>query len=500
MSNNIVFKINEYTMEPAPMIALTKNFIRTGSGEVINVVYNAEITGVLTTLSIGCIGGIGITIDLLNEMRSALCNCSCADMELTCNDEVLLKANVRINSIQFDKSNDNWVFTIPYSMSVEWDSLEETLPSGSEYLLCHSCLRQVNETWEVSYLDGYHKYILDCSGFTNPEYLSVSHNVSATAVDCCVASGDPIPGWEVARSWVLDHIGYDADMVDSSGVFGFDASTFSGCEHVRVKNIDKYNGSFSVNETWIAVSNSGSPTCLEEFTIETTSDNTRRTKSHSISGTITGLEKRDADFNLITTKFESALACWSGVEPILYERIECAGNSGICPVNPIPVSSTVGKNPVAGVVTYNYSYDDRPLSLISGALSESINFSDTRRSEQYAPIPILGRSQGPLIMSCGSTNEFVKSISISAVLPYPSGCAPATANACSRFMSLLEAEPNSETEEFLCCYEAILLSGYDVVIRNNDSSSYDINSGAYSRSVSWVVQNCNDGLPGGYCD
>jgi hypothetical protein len=65
-------------------------------------------------------------------------------------------------------------------------------------------------------------------------------------------------------------------------------------------------------------------------------------------------------------------------------------------LHPIPVSITEGLNPINGTIDYAYTYNNRPLALISGALTESFSIDDTGPTFITSNISVIGRRLGPI--------------------------------------------------------------------------------------------------------
>ena len=86
----------------------------------------------------------------------------------------------------------------------------------------------------------------------------------------------------------------------------------------------------------------------------------------------TGLEQRDANMAITTSKYDNALTRFSYASGVALDRAQ--SYSGLT-LNIIPLTSVIGRNPIAGTITYNYEYDNRPRRLILGAKSEAIEKS-----------------------------------------------------------------------------------------------------------------------------
>jgi hypothetical protein len=213
--------------------------------------------------------------------------------------------------------------------------------------------------------------------------------------------------WEQARAWVLPRLGLDSAVVFSSGVHNL-PSYYGGYNHVRTSQTDKIGGNFSATEAWILASGAA----LEDFTVETSTNSEDGKTRVSINGSIKGLEVRNGDFQVTSSKFVNADSKWSGVYPILISRAQNYSNKTL---NIIPLGSTVGKNPALGIITYGFEYDNRPSNVLTDSVSEVISLEDNFDVDAIAVIPILGRVAGPLIQDLNSHRENARTLNIEVV-------------------------------------------------------------------------------------
>ena len=503
---SVLMTYGGYQLDPAPMMTLSMAHVRNEAGELIDILHTASLQGKLVSLGKPN-PGVATLLDLENDMRIAFTSCTgCQLFEFSCDNVPLISAYARVNSLSFSPSSDNWVFTANYDLELQWHAVSDILlisglvASGINKD-CLSCLNSTEETWEVTVPDNPARYYLtDCTGTMgttnarNRDVVQVTHNVSAKGYNCCV-SGVFTNGWESAKEWVLDRIGYNSQILtDVSGSFNFVPGDFTAYNHSRTVSLNKGGGSYGVQEQWTVLGNSGVPACLEDFTVTVDTDNSTRFTNVSIQGTITGLESRNSGFNITKTKFQSAEECWDEVYPILYSRVNCLASPS-CTLRTTPTRSSVLKNPTNGIISYNYTYDSKP-QLVAGSLSEQISISDTLASEQIAQIPILGRLAGPLLYRMNSRNAMEKRAQIS-VLMAATGCY--SGDARTVFCNLYNAPNVSGINNLLCCLEQTMSGAGYTYYRTSDTQDYSPIEGQLSRSVSWLYTNCSQTLPSGFC-
>lgn len=493
----LTLQIGDYLFEPVPhTIEQSHEFVRDGAGTPLNIKVSATLEGVVTILRSGCGPCLDSVIKLQQELRYALEECAtCPLMVLKCNDEIILETYVRILSLRFTPTNDNWVYSTGYVIELEWSIPSEVLdPSGID-LSCYSCIDSVDESWSVESNSDYRPFYVGESCPSGFEVFNITHRVEATGHNCCI-SGIEHPGWENAKAWVESRLGTDY-YPDVTGIMNFDSDTYQFLDHSRSKNFSVTGGSYEITESWTALPSGVSP-CLEDYTIECVSSNSERFKTYSINGTIRGLESRDSQFNVSATKYERAKECWAEIEPQLIDRISCFCET-VCPINTNPVSSTVAHAPFVGTISYNYSYYDRP-QLIPGSLSEDINISNTKASTVVAQIPVIGRAQGPVFQEVGTANTLQQDVSISVTLPLGLDCSTISGlTTCERFEAIYGAFDTSDVTALLCCLEVLLVDNNDFVYKIDDRENMNPITGSYTRSVSWIYQSCDAALPSGVC-
>jgi hypothetical protein len=92
------------------------------------------------------------------------------------------------------------------------------------------------------------------------------------------------------------------------------------------------------------------------------------------------------------------------------------------PLNPLPLSLTESLYPFEGKITYQAEYDSRPLSIMTGAISETFSFTEKLPSIRVQEIQILGRRLGPLVYEYyGSSGIGNRTVSYEAVFPRETG-------------------------------------------------------------------------------
>lgn len=247
----------------------------------------------------------------------------------------------------------------------------------------------------------------------NQTTFRLSHNLSAKGKKTYDVNGVVIrEAWQEAQAWVQQRLGIDADRVTASGLVNL-PSYYIGYNYIRGETVGKLNGNYSATENWLL--SSGNIT--EEFTVETRTGIENGLTQTSVQGTVTGLESRNNTtwVGPSETKYTAASGqFFYNIQPILFSRAQ--QYAGVT-LNPVPTNQTIGRNPPAGTITYNFDYDNRPAQPIDGALSTIITVNDDLQHDLFAVIPVIGRPTGPVLQDIGTQSEKRRTLTIEVVMP-----------------------------------------------------------------------------------
>jgi len=317
--------------------------------------------------------------------------------------------------------------------------------------------------------------------------------------------------YEQARRYVINYIrasGSAANHCDDypslrslppsnvfgSGAFNLSSLMYSGFNHSRVENIDVTAGTYSLQDTWILSSGNA----YENYSLSLSNNITDSRNKVSIEGTIKGLTSIPASGVIfggnanvpLNTPYENAINKYRqitndgafGISAWVFKRAQNA--AGAFRLNHIPLSVAVGTNEFTGEITYSIEYDDRPLNIIDGVISENINITDTYPGDVFAVIPVIGRSTGPVLQYIGGRTEYQRALSIDIVIPPPSGNA--------RDVLLQKPSLRSPTREGIVGVIRNCNPGKEPGIRKYFCSppqeTWDPKEGRYSFNVTWTYE------------
>lgn len=308
-----------------------------------------------------------------------------------------------------------------------------------------------NDTWsiEVDEANGQTPSELCPGSKIVPRSYRITRNMSATGRVRYIPDGNEVKrleGWEQAKDFIKKKILYDSPAgyeqypgyslynIFSKGFLDLPAA-YRGFNHIRTENIDKAAGSYNVSDTWLLCSEDKA---FENYNMSVNAGINSAFTQVSIDGTIKGLSSLPASgyaasgyaassgcniVNLNESPYDRALQKYYeisnsgqfGIGSNLYKR---ANNSVAHTLNSQPASISLGMNQFTGEITYNLQFDNRPLNVFDGVLSESIQVNDTYPGDVFAVIPVLGRATGPILQYIGGRTEYKRDLSIEIQLDY----------------------------------------------------------------------------------
>jgi hypothetical protein len=396
---------------------------------------------------------------LKNDYRELLIGTSAGTANLTCYP--------RVTSFSVEESDNPqfWPFTINFEADNLFCSGIPLNPTGVVRV------RSFSETWDFGYSDDQ-----VASALGDNRIYNVSHSMSAQGITSYGASGVVIQsGIDNARNYVAARIGLLANQ-PVLAISGFDNYT-TKYNYVDTHNIDVGTSTYSVNESWVYSTGS----YVEEYTIETNTQNSRTCPTVSINGTITGFGVRSlASGEVTTSKYDNALAYWNTLYPSgLYARAQTVSAQTLYAD---PFSTSVSTSPIGGIISYNYEYRGGPTKKLSGATFENIVVSNTFGQDIFAVPTILGMGESIQRVN-GSGFGKLNNTSLSIDATYP--CSTGIHLLGPRFTPSL----TGDLQNLINSYDPYLtISGVGYSVVDSQSENWNAYDSSYSYSVSWLWQ------------
>jgi hypothetical protein len=447
---------------PAPFVRIAKDYQKADDGSIVGSIFNISIQGKLICDK-GSPNSSGQfwtasgyppdeTLTVNQFLKSLLAKQAALRAIFAVEGKTLeivpldgstpFKFNPRVKDIQFPAGN--WTIESEYEITLEADG---DSPEDANHIA------KASEEWAIEQTDD------------RQITFRLTHTVGAVGKRFYDSTGAlTSPAWQRAKDYVLNKIGLGLDSSQMAADGVLNADSLRAYNYARAEQVNKLGGSFQVTETWLCFDPGSDAPAVEEFTVTTVKDETGRTKV-GIEGNVQGLRQRDnSSYALITDRYTNANSKWtSAVLPNLFTR--CQSYSGVT-LNVKPLNTRVGRNQVAGTITYSYDFDDRPTPSTSGAISEVISVIDDGAVDLFAKIPVLGGGPfGTILQDIGTFTEKKRQILIEIQMP----CAT---------QSFTPTQPTTTS-----IVNSLLPVGNLQTFIDKDSVSWVERTGKYSRSV-----------------
>jgi hypothetical protein len=505
---------------PVPLMTISREFLRDGAGSYLGVNNKINLTGKIYNSGVP---GLSHIIDREKTLRD-LIKTGVGDLEVknTATGGNIFTGsvgnsdfgkNARITNYSIDKTSDYWVYSADYSIDlVYYEPIAPTL--GSKYRVS-----SINESWslepigELVYLaltkavskrtetEPTAATTMSSVMVTGLPQFRLTRKLSAVGVrDVNAASHDRSSKNEYnfqgitqeskndaylqAKKWIEDRLNLPFENTNNQkGDYtskistAYNVSSFTNlfvCNHTRSINYSITEGSYEVNDTWLALPSGVRHT--EEFTIESSTDD-KYVKTVKVQGLIKGLQVTSSTVVTSNTnipdstgkinlnqyniageggsignpskvlsgeKYTNALKAWiEDIKPSLYTRACLAlrspdrtqdyypsnYNGGTLPpgnpafrkenlLNIIPISTSESHDTLKGALGYTFEYNNA-LKVFSGVIAESVSINVTGPGDQAVELFVLGRPLGPVLQSLGTKTATTKSVNIELVIPPP---------------------------------------------------------------------------------
>lgn len=468
-------------IEPAPIITIDRQHIKTGDNATIGANYNIVINGTLLPHmgsprsdrsfwtspgsppeeSLETIEWFPSLIRKKEALRQLFATDGLTLLIQPLDASQSMTIYPRVQSISF--SDELWAFKVQYTITLEADQILPDLGADTfdEYL------ESATETWNIE---------TDTQNIESPlaprTYI-LTHTLEAQGKRHFTSDGLQMEAWRQAQNWVLPRLGFDSAFALSSGVNSL-PSYYGGFNHTRSENLDKGAGTFSVVETWILTSGNA----LEEYevTTETTLDNNTSVR---IQGQIQGLELRTNDMVITQTKYGNASGYFDSVQNQLYNRAKTYSGVNL---NPIPIETSIGRHPGLGTIAYGYTYNNRPSNIIDGAKSESIIVTEDLQSDIFAEIPILGRTTGALLQGINTKTPKRRTLNIECIFE-PSGFGGGTVADIRN--TLIYSKPTGKVADIIEACDPSNM-GATKSFKGVNEEDWSATNGSYRRTIVWI--------------
>jgi hypothetical protein len=480
---------NGQRLIPAPFVSINKTYNKTGNGDIIGKLYSITVNGTLvahmgspsSSGTFWAAGGYPADETVTGDARlKAVLTKQEAIRELfstegysfeiqSADGSQPVTCNPRITDISFEEGL--WYERCNYTISLECDEL---YPAQEDTFTGY--LESASEDWSLD--NNEQPESLDLS-----RTYTVSHTVSAVGKKFYDETGtQPLLPWQYAREWVQGRLGFDATIALSSGVNNL-PSYYTGWDHSRTESIDEQGGSYSVTESWMLASGSA----IESFDINEQDGIESPYPTITVQGNIQGFEQRDSDMALTTTKWANAQDKFTQASGLAYLRAQQYSGYSL---NLTPISWSVGKNPLAGTIDYSFEYNSRPMTFVSGVLSENISINDNVGGELFASVFVLGRTAGPVLQNLSTKPANTRSLNVELVVSPPTY----TNTNVDTIRNIFFVQKPSSNPLYSGSLQNLITAadpgaqGFTTSFKDQPQESWDFQTGRYSYSVQWTYE------------
>lgn len=328
---------------PTPFININKKFNRDNAGTIENILTSMTLSGKIVRSNTAASGltppgtGTAAIIGAVDALQK-LFSCGVGNLTVYCGNSGIINATgVRVEAFSASKSNDNWIFSADYEIALEYN---EPVRSGGYRV------KNTSDSWTIEPLEDYAYTsfkipITQKQEYHNPKLkptpptdaapkpdggqtqqtgpvkladidlqvtnipqFRISRKLSAVGFptspgtgNICASGNAGIGSYLEAKGWVMERLATTFHGSSSvSGMPYFTRDTTAGSlsnfektfvyNHLRSTEFSITDGSYSVNETWLAM-----PTgikYIEDYTIEASTD-TNFIKTVRVQGSVKGL-------------------------------------------------------------------------------------------------------------------------------------------------------------------------------------------------------------------
>lgn len=290
---------------PAPLVNITKNYIKTGDGTNVGTLYNVVLTGTLLPFRGSPSGTFVSPEDAFWILSGDPPDESFADNDVAFSSLVKKKEALRYLFSQGGKLLEMYagaspaiircnprVISIDFQQGQWVDRLEYTITLEADWVFVAGLSTDTEDSFEVELIDaGQENWAFtETTGQIGSGY-TVSHTISAHGIAGYDETGVPFSGpgevaggeaWKHAKTWCDNRA---VGVVDPNIMFAIvGISGLIGGSYAKQTNLTHFNGDYSITETWIL--------SQENFFIQksfTSSKNIEGKIDVSYTGKITGI-------------------------------------------------------------------------------------------------------------------------------------------------------------------------------------------------------------------
>lgn len=516
----LTLKYGSYTFTGAtPDISLSTSIDTTPAGSPIGSTISINIKGVifaggelnnnsnyLVSNNLGYYAFTGL-LSIITGMKDAFSK-DYQNLELKCNNTKILPDDIQPGTVHVDSINFSPTSSDPNILrSIEYNIALTAYSTGMMNYISGFTpgvyVSSIQNSYTIESLDTLNYYgYTDSTSKTMYPTLSGEYLPTYRLTRTLGATGKDGPGGSLSNAKKCV-----SGLIEQDTAFWDVISNLTLFERSSSVDIDPIAGSYAIVDTYTAISGSPPNDWTETFTINHSIDDTLK-RTVTINGAIQGLgknwstamepfqhttrEQKPSYIQPRISKYKSASGAFDFIQNQMYQRIVStvfpattggdkklnyygykdtfSSYNGI--INPIPLSMSVEHDESNGSITYNYTYDTRPISLVSGSIAENLTVEDTYGVRSYAQLSVMARR--PLYQDMGTYSSSSRTASYEGSFPSTTGFLP--------------SQTTTYINTVLDQFDPIKVKSTFISKLVKDDINTDIVNGRYSRSKTWTYQ------------
>lgn len=401
----VVFKGTQ--LIPAPLVSVTKTYVRDEQGMKIHPVYTFVLTGTIVNIgtSLDSPGaqsfGFADMNDILGEqkrIREAF-TVDGGRLEITAppaGGPDNIDAFCTVENISFNAST--WTTRCDYTITLAATKIEgdtETFPELESFSETWNIAENINGTFSISHeLNAKGLPVYDDLGLANDPFKNAKNWCKARTI-ILATNGDLA---FFASSGSIDFSNVISNINEASGNFW---------NHILSEGPGVTDASWSVSETMV---HDPSGNVREEFNVNYNLEaNDPKRSNVTVTGTVTGNADKNSNTTLRNTRASGHFEI--SIVPNIFLRASRWAPLGYS-VSPVPTSRQVAYDLPNGLLNYTYIYSATSGLLFSDAIEEAVNVSDSGPTDVFAEIQVPGRTNGPVVQSMNTQTLPERSVTI----------------------------------------------------------------------------------------
>lgn len=561
MPQNTTMFYGPYQIKPVPFITIQKQYIKTPDGVSRGTTFTMNITGNIAQMD--NVAGIQAVLAKQRELREAF-DIDGLQLRILCDATTILECYPRVISLSFEESPNNWVFTCPYTIIIEYENdpaNHNIAGEGEDNPYLHPpYIQDFQEDWSVEFVpDESSPYSISGTGAQafldkNPYVVRCSHNISAvgktryekhpsdanirTGSQTYTPTGDWLnaemtlkneagtmnpdnrygkAAWEQARDYVKPRLGFKLDMfLSGANSVGLNLPTgiWTEYDHYRTQTVSIPGGSFSIAENWMVLGSRGglARRAIEDFTVDIQKDIQQGLDTISIQGSIRGLEERRYEDSNLATQ-DVFMLSGGVIRPFSSESTKY--DNAVDYFNAIKATAILNR---VQRIADNESITRINATPLTSSVGHAPNQGIVTYNLVYNTRPsncIAGARFENIEVSDSNPTDVFAALQVMGRQRGPIFQDFNTITEFTRTVNIqatmlpftgcsasgmISASPKGAVSTLLCTFRSDLEETYDKIFTSADQETWNPKTGQYSRSVTWTAGTCSGPVPKVICD